>query len=80
MRAQLGAFPEAEEALRRALVSAERMGLATVAALARHNLGGVLAALGRLEEARAAEEHAIVSLSPELFLRRQGRTVSTRAK
>jgi len=61
VRAALGAFPEAEEALRRALVSAERMGLATVAALARHNLGGVLAVLGRLDEARDAEARAITA-------------------
>jgi tetratricopeptide (TPR) repeat protein len=59
MRAALGAFPEAEEALRRALASAERMGLTTVAPLARHNLGGVLGVLGRLDDARTVESQAI---------------------
>ena len=57
--AALGSFAEAEDALRRAHESAERMGLGTIAPLALHNLGGVLASLGRLEEARAVEEDAV---------------------
>ncbi len=59
--ATTGAYAEAEEALRRAHASAERMGLGTVAPLALHNLGGVLHALGRLAEARAVEEEAVLA-------------------
>ncbi|MFT3769710.1 MAG: AAA family ATPase [Minicystis sp.] len=55
----LGNFAEAEDALRRAHATASRMGLGTIAPLALHNLGGVLASLGRLDEARAAEEEAV---------------------
>ena len=57
--ASLGNFADAEDALRRAHESAQRMGLSTIAPLALHNLGGVLASLGRLAEARAAEEEAV---------------------
>jgi tetratricopeptide (TPR) repeat protein len=59
VHAQLGNFTEAEEALRRAHATAARMGLGTIAPLALHNLGGVLQALGRLDEARAVEEEAV---------------------
>jgi len=59
--AAMGAYAEAEEALRRAHASAERMGLGTVAPLALHNLGAVLHALGRLDEARAVELTAVVA-------------------
>jgi tetratricopeptide (TPR) repeat protein len=58
IHAQLGDFVLAEHALRRAHEGAQRMGLWTIVALADHNLGGVLAALGRLEEARAVEHSA----------------------
>jgi tetratricopeptide (TPR) repeat protein len=56
---ELGAFGEAEHALREALAAAERMGLASLATLSRHNLGPVLAHAGRLDEARALEQSAI---------------------
>jgi tetratricopeptide (TPR) repeat protein len=55
----LGAYAEAETALREALVTAERMNLASAAATARQNLGLVLAHRGALQEARAVEERAI---------------------
>jgi tetratricopeptide (TPR) repeat protein len=59
--ASMGAYAEAEEALRGAHESAERMGLGTIAPLALHNLGGVLHRLGRLVEARAAETEAVLA-------------------
>jgi hypothetical protein len=61
VRAGLGSLPEAEEALLRSGAGAERMGLTTVAALALHNLGGVRASLGGLDEARADEERAVAA-------------------
>ena len=59
--ASLGAYAEAEEALRGAHESAERMGLGTIAPLALHNLGGVLHRLGRIDEARTVEEQAVLA-------------------
>jgi tetratricopeptide (TPR) repeat protein len=56
---EVGAYAEAEQALRRALVAAERMGLYNVVATAKNNLGLVLARLGRLDEAQAVETEAI---------------------
>ena len=58
-QATLGAYAEAEDALRRSHATAEAMGLGTIAPLALHNLGGVLHWLGRTEEARAVEEQAV---------------------
>lgn len=58
---ELGAYAEAEVALRDALAAAERMGLASLATLAKHNLGPVLARAGLLDEARAMEEDAVAS-------------------
>src|SRR5262249_869884 len=63
---ELGDFAGAEQALRDGLATAERMGLASVAAGALHNLGPVLMYLGRTTEAREAELRAIE------FFRRQG--------
>ncbi len=59
IHAQLGDFVLAEHALRRARDGAQRMGLWTIVALANHNLGGVLAHLGQLEEARKVEQSAV---------------------
>jgi len=59
MQSKLGDFEAAGEALRRAREGAQRMGLAALIALADHNLGVVLAALGRLDEAMATERSAI---------------------
>ena len=62
IHASIGAFTEAEDALRtRARQRAERMGLGSVVALALHNLGGVLHVLGRIDEARAVEEQAVTA-------------------
>ncbi len=54
----LGAYGEAEHVLRGALETAARLGLANVAATARHNLGLTLARLGRFEEAVTIELEA----------------------
>ncbi len=56
---ELGAYAEAEGVLRATLVTAERLGLPTVAATARSNLGMVCLRLGRAEEAEAEERAAI---------------------
>ncbi len=55
----VGAFAEAETALREALATAQRMGLLNVAAVARHNLGLARAHQGALDEARALEAEAM---------------------
>jgi tetratricopeptide (TPR) repeat protein len=55
----IGAYEAAEAELRSALTAAERMGLATVATMTRHNLGLTLALRGALHEARAVESSAI---------------------
>ena len=59
LHAALGSFPEAEDALRRAHATATRMGLGTIAPLALHNLGAVLASRGSLEEAQGVEAEAV---------------------
>jgi tetratricopeptide (TPR) repeat protein len=59
----LGAYGEAETALRESLVTAERMGLTSAAASARQNLGLTLAHRGTLQEARAVEERAIEAMT-----------------
>ncbi len=56
--AELGAYERAEELLRRAQKDAERIGLPTLVAYALQNLGNVLRALGRFEEAREQERRA----------------------
>ncbi len=58
--AELGAFERAEALLRRVHRDAERVGLPMVCAYALQNLGNVLRALGRLEEAREQERRATV--------------------
>ncbi len=59
----LGAYAEAEAALRESLVTAERMGLTSAAAIARQNLGLTLAHRGTLQEARAVEERAVEAMT-----------------
>jgi tetratricopeptide (TPR) repeat protein len=54
----LGAYTEAVPLLRAVVVDAAHMGLDTVVATARHNLGWALGEEGALEEARAVEEQA----------------------
>jgi tetratricopeptide (TPR) repeat protein len=59
---ELGAYEDAERALRDVLAAAERLGLSTVAANARSNLGVVLLRLGRASEAESVERAAIASV------------------
>ncbi len=58
---ELGAYGEAEQALCTALEAAERSGLTHPAAAARHNLGLVVAHLGRVEEGIRIEREAIAT-------------------
>jgi tetratricopeptide (TPR) repeat protein len=62
MRAELGGFQAADEALRAVLADADRMGLHDVGLSALHNLGHVVAHCGQLDEARALELRAAESL------------------
>lgn len=58
-QAELGLLAEAEETLRAALASGERLGIFNISVRAWNNLGHVLGRLGRLDEARDAEQRAI---------------------
>ncbi len=66
MLAELGAFDGAEEALRAALITADRMGLHDVSSVAGYNLGRVLSCRGQLVEARR-----MLRLSIDTFQRQQ---------
>jgi tetratricopeptide (TPR) repeat protein len=55
----LGRYAEAERVLRIALGGAQRLGLATVELVAKHNLGYAVALLGRLEEGILLETECI---------------------
>jgi len=70
---QLGAFEQAERALRSALADAERMGLGNVSAFARQNLGLSLAMRGELSEACAVELEAIKDFEAQQNRRQEGR-------
>jgi len=61
----LGAYAQAEISLREAIDVAERMGLHQVTAQAQHNLGLVLARLGRVDEAREVETAAMRALDAQ---------------
>ena len=56
---QLGAYPEAEEILREALLRAKRLALGNVRTFAKLNLGLALLGQGRLEEALSMEENVL---------------------
>ena len=58
---ELGAYEQAERVLGDALAMAERLGLATVAAGARSNLGMVCLHLGRIDDAEVNERAAIAA-------------------
>lgn len=60
---EVGDLPEAEGALRAATELAQRIGLRAVAAAGRQNLGVVLAARGRHEEALEVETEAVAELT-----------------
>jgi tetratricopeptide (TPR) repeat protein len=61
--ADVGAFPEAEIMLQAALSEAEHMGIGALVATAQQQLGSVLAARGRLDEARDAETDSVARLT-----------------
>jgi tetratricopeptide (TPR) repeat protein len=69
---KLGAFEEAEIALRNAMTEAERLGLENPAAAARSTLGLLLLRRGALAEARAEEEAAITALEAQGDARLEG--------
>ncbi len=69
---ELGAFEDAEMALRAAIVTAERMGLRQVVASARSNLGLALSRPETLGEARALEEEAIRTFAAQGDRRMEG--------
>ena len=66
---ELGAYREAEQALTSALDAAERSGLSHPAAAARHNLGLVMAHLGRVDEGIETERVAIATFVMQQDLR-----------
>jgi tetratricopeptide (TPR) repeat protein len=68
----LGADRDAEIALREIIVTAERMGLKVVVAMAKHNLGLALARLGQLDEARRLENEAVARLEEQANWRLAG--------
>jgi tetratricopeptide (TPR) repeat protein len=72
---EIGAYVEAERWLRRALAGGERMGLLSVVATAKHNLGRALQHQGRLDEAVAVETEAI-----ELFAAQGDRRLETASR
>nr|HEX4317828.1 protein kinase [Kofleriaceae bacterium] len=55
---EIGAYAEAEQWLRDALAGGEQMGLSSVVATAKHNLGRALWHQGRLDEALRVEQEA----------------------
>ncbi|MBW2523453.1 MAG: protein kinase [Deltaproteobacteria bacterium] len=69
---EVGAYQQAEQALRDALAGAERMGLYNVVATAKNNLGIALARLGKLEEAHAVETEAILDSAKQNDRRMEG--------
>ena len=62
---ELGAYAEAEEALRDALARATALGLQNVVATAKHNLGRALAARGELVEAARVEGEAVAAFDAQ---------------
>jgi len=70
----LGAYAEAERALRDVLVTADRMGLEVVTATTRHNLGFVCGRLGQHDEARALQLEAMQAFHGHGDRRMEGAT------
>jgi tetratricopeptide (TPR) repeat protein len=73
---EIGAYAEAERALRGALVAAERLALDNAVGTARAQLGRTLLRLGKLDEARAVLPKAIETLTAQKNVRLVG--VATR--
>jgi tetratricopeptide (TPR) repeat protein len=69
---ELGDYDRAEQALRSALAAAERLGLSTVAATAKHDLGLVLGRRGQLAEGLAIEADAALAFQAHKDMRMEG--------
>ncbi|MFO0760577.1 MAG: serine/threonine-protein kinase PknK, partial [Byssovorax sp.] len=69
---ELGDYDRAEQSLRPALAAAERLGLSTVAATAKHNLGLVLGRKGQLPEGIAIEAEAAAMFHAHKDIRMEG--------
>jgi tetratricopeptide (TPR) repeat protein len=69
---ELGSYADAERALRAALTRTDRLGLMSLAAFARHNLGLALARLGYLPEAHLVETQAIEAYTKQGDRRLEG--------
>jgi tetratricopeptide (TPR) repeat protein len=69
---EMGAFTEAEDALREAAIAAERMGLLNNAAIAKHNLGRAVTARGAFSLAAQIETEAVSSFEAQGDLRMAG--------
>jgi tetratricopeptide (TPR) repeat protein len=69
---ELGAYADAEHALRGVIGSAERLGIPNVVAAAQHVLGRALARTGKFGEARAAEEYAVEAFKGRAYPRMEG--------
>ena len=72
----LGRMLEAEVGLSLVLATAERLGLGTVTATAQHNLGRVLARLGKLDEGEKLERRAIDAFAAHRDQRLQAASLS----
>jgi eukaryotic-like serine/threonine-protein kinase len=69
---EMGAFREAEDALREATIAAERMGLLNLVATAKHNLGRAVAYRGAYGLAAQIETEAVSSFEAQGDLRMAG--------
>jgi ATP/maltotriose-dependent transcriptional regulator MalT len=69
---EMGAFSEAEEALRDAELAAERMDLRNLASTAKHNLGRAVAHRGALDVAARIEAEAVAAFEAQGDLRMAG--------
>jgi tetratricopeptide (TPR) repeat protein len=69
---EMGAFREAEDALREAAIAAERMGLLNLVAIAKHNLGRAVAYRGAYGLAAQIETEAVTSFEAQGDLRMAG--------
>ncbi len=69
---EMGAFKEAEDALREATLAAERMGLLNLVAVAKHNLGRAMAHRGAYGLSAQIEAEAVSSFEAQGDLRMAG--------
>ncbi len=69
---ELGAHAEAHDILRGAVAEADQLGLTDISLMAMHNLGRVLARLGRVDEARRVEREAADAFAERGDVRMEG--------